>query len=291
MSTSPQVAVLGCGLMGAAIARTFSQHVGVVVWNRTPAKAEALASDTVAVAASGAEAIAAAPVVVSVLSDYDALREVLAEVDSLEGRTVVGLSTSEPGDSRDLEALVVGMGGAYLDGGILAYPVHIGTPGCVIAYGGDAATWAATRDLLMLLGGGSLHVSEDVGGSGVVDAGLAGLFALPMHLALVEAVSYMARNGIAPESISTQLRRSLEDTSATLEEMVAGILATDHSTDQATVAVYADAAYAWRDSVLATGDRASMLAAAAVTLREAEAAGLGDLGFTGLARLAPAAAG
>jgi 3-hydroxyisobutyrate dehydrogenase len=74
-----RVAVLGTGIMGGAMARNVAAagH-DVVVWNRTPAKAEATG---LRVAASPAEAVAGADVLLTVLRDLDAVRDALAGVE------------------------------------------------------------------------------------------------------------------------------------------------------------------------------------------------------------------
>ena len=65
-----QVAVLGTGIMGAAMARNLLRNGhGVAVWNRTAARAEPLAADGATVAASPAEAVRDADVVITMLND------------------------------------------------------------------------------------------------------------------------------------------------------------------------------------------------------------------------------
>ncbi|SNS67930.1 NAD(P)-dependent oxidoreductase [Actinomadura mexicana] len=67
-----QVAVLGTGIMGAAMARNLLRNGhGVAAWNRTSARAEPLAADGAAVAASPAEAVRDADVVITMLNDAE----------------------------------------------------------------------------------------------------------------------------------------------------------------------------------------------------------------------------
>ncbi|MGW1275199.1 NAD(P)-binding domain-containing protein, partial [Streptomyces sp. NPDC002491] len=74
------VSVLGTGIMGAAMARSIARAGHTVrVWNRTRAKAEPLAADRVHVAASPAEAVEGADVVLTVLYDGPATLEVMRE--------------------------------------------------------------------------------------------------------------------------------------------------------------------------------------------------------------------
>ncbi|MFI0357379.1 NAD(P)-dependent oxidoreductase [Actinomadura sp. 9N407] len=68
------VALLGTGIMGAPMARNLLRHgLEVRVWNRTRSRAEPLAADGAVVAGSPAEAAAGADVVITMLTDGDAV--------------------------------------------------------------------------------------------------------------------------------------------------------------------------------------------------------------------------
>ncbi|MBZ5735504.1 NAD(P)-dependent oxidoreductase [Nocardioides sp. TRM66260-LWL] len=78
--TTPTVAVLGTGIMGAAMARSLCRaDLPVRVWNRTPSGAEPLAEAGARVCASVEEAVSGADVVVTMLHDGAAVRDVLAQ--------------------------------------------------------------------------------------------------------------------------------------------------------------------------------------------------------------------
>ncbi|WP_367130048.1 NAD(P)-dependent oxidoreductase [Saccharothrix sp. HUAS TT1] len=75
-----RVVVLGTGLMGAGMARSLLRaKFDVVVWNRSPAKARALADDGALVAEDPKNAVVGADVVLSMLFDADATAGVMAE--------------------------------------------------------------------------------------------------------------------------------------------------------------------------------------------------------------------
>jgi len=80
MTYTLTVGVLGTGIMGAAMARNLlrSGHA-VRVWNRSTDKAAPLAADGAEVAANPAEAVRHADVVLTMLYDGDAVREVMRE--------------------------------------------------------------------------------------------------------------------------------------------------------------------------------------------------------------------
>ncbi|MFI1533714.1 NAD(P)-dependent oxidoreductase [Streptomyces anandii] len=76
--SSRTVAVLGTGIMGAAMARNLARAGHTVrAWNRTRAKAEPLAADGAQVTATPAEAVRDADVVLTMLFDGDTVLEVM----------------------------------------------------------------------------------------------------------------------------------------------------------------------------------------------------------------------
>ncbi|GAA3244064.1 MULTISPECIES: NAD(P)-dependent oxidoreductase [unclassified Streptomyces] len=80
MSDTLTVAVLGTGIMGAAMARNLVRAGHTVrVWNRTRTKAEPLAADGATVTAGPAEAVRDADVVVTMLYDGDTALAVMRD--------------------------------------------------------------------------------------------------------------------------------------------------------------------------------------------------------------------
>jgi 3-hydroxyisobutyrate dehydrogenase-like beta-hydroxyacid dehydrogenase len=89
-----RVAVLGLGQMGSPIARNLMQAgYELLVWNRTPAKADALRADGATVAATPREA-AEADVVITMLADDDALSAVLDGPDGILAADKLGVHVS-----------------------------------------------------------------------------------------------------------------------------------------------------------------------------------------------------
>ncbi|TDD72514.1 NAD(P)-dependent oxidoreductase [Actinomadura darangshiensis] len=75
-----QVALLGTGIMGAAMARNLLRNGHrVAAWNRTAAKAEPLAADGAVIAGSPADAVRDAEVVITMLNDAGTALSVLAD--------------------------------------------------------------------------------------------------------------------------------------------------------------------------------------------------------------------
>jgi 3-hydroxyisobutyrate dehydrogenase-like beta-hydroxyacid dehydrogenase len=73
------VAVVGCGFMGAALARTLAERgCSVAVWNRTHERALELTSERIRAVREMSDLVADADVILSCLADYDATYAALA---------------------------------------------------------------------------------------------------------------------------------------------------------------------------------------------------------------------
>ncbi|WP_164842356.1 NAD(P)-dependent oxidoreductase [Actinoplanes solisilvae] len=78
MTDETRVAVLGLGIMGSAMAHNLvAAGLPTTVWNRTPAATVPLARAGAAVAASAAEAVSRADVVITMLPTAEAVEEVM----------------------------------------------------------------------------------------------------------------------------------------------------------------------------------------------------------------------
>lgn len=116
-----EVAVLGTGRMGSAMARRLAAagH-GVRLWNRTPQTAAALAAELGGrSAATPAEAVAGCDVVLSVLADGDITSAVLLDPDVVaatgETTVVVDHATSGVAAARHVAAGLAAHGTAFVD--------------------------------------------------------------------------------------------------------------------------------------------------------------------------------
>jgi 3-hydroxyisobutyrate dehydrogenase/2-hydroxy-3-oxopropionate reductase len=106
------VAVVGLGAMGGRMARRLADAgYRPAVWNRDAAKAEALTEHGASVAATPAEAAAGADVVLVMVADPQALRDVSEGPQGIAagargGTAVVQMSTVAPDDVRRLESVL-----------------------------------------------------------------------------------------------------------------------------------------------------------------------------------------
>ncbi|WP_433086723.1 NAD(P)-dependent oxidoreductase [Dactylosporangium sp. CA-052675] len=116
------LAVLGTGIMGAAIARNWLKAGQEVrVWNRTRGNAEPLAADGAIVAGSPADAVAGADPVVTMLFDAASVAEVMraAAPGLAEGTLWLQLSTVGAAGADELAGLASELGLVYVDAPVL----------------------------------------------------------------------------------------------------------------------------------------------------------------------------
>jgi 3-hydroxyisobutyrate dehydrogenase len=120
--TTPTVALLGTGTMGAGMARNLAAAgLPLRVWNRTRDKAEPLAEVGATVAGSPAEAVRGADVVVTMLYDADSVASALEEAGEAlaEGTVLVQQSTVGVAGSERLGELAGRLGLVYVDAPVL----------------------------------------------------------------------------------------------------------------------------------------------------------------------------
>ncbi|MFF1375789.1 NAD(P)-dependent oxidoreductase [Streptomyces sp. NPDC058308] len=173
--TDTPVAVIGLGLMGRALAGAFLKagHP-TTVWNRTPAKAGQLVARGARLAPDVGAALAAAPLTIVCLTDYDALHALLDPGDvDLNGRTLINLTSGDSAQAREAARWAERRGARYLDGAIMAVPSGIGTAEAVILHSGPEPDFAAHKPTLDALGT-AVHLGADHGLAALYDvAGLA----------------------------------------------------------------------------------------------------------------------
>jgi 3-hydroxyisobutyrate dehydrogenase-like beta-hydroxyacid dehydrogenase len=158
------VGFIGLGIMGEAMCRNLMRKGhAVVIYNRTPGKTGALAGEGAVVASSPADVAARSDVVVTMLSNPDAVRAVyggpagIAAIP-LGGKCCIDMSTVSPECSRETAAAVAGAGGEFLEAPVLGSrkPAEAGT--LTILTGGDAALSGRFEPLLLAMGSKVVHM-------------------------------------------------------------------------------------------------------------------------------------
>ena len=162
------VAVLGLGRMGGAMAgRLASCGFDVILYNRSPEKARALAATLGARhAVTPAEAVAGSAVAITMLSDDAAVQDVFAGPDGviagLDERTIaVDMSTVLPTTIQSLERAVRATGAGILDAPVSGSVSGASSGGLTIMVGGEAADLERARPVFDALGKSVIHVTPE----------------------------------------------------------------------------------------------------------------------------------
>ncbi|AKH82968.1 dehydrogenase [Streptomyces sp. CNQ-509] len=219
------VTLLGLGAMGTALARAWlAAGHPTTVWNRTPARAGALAAEGARRADGPAAAVAASTLVVVCLLDDVSVGEVLAGTD-LAGKDVVNLTTSTPAQARARAAWASDRGARYLDGGIMAVPPMIGVPetGGYVLYSGPRDVFDHHRDTLAVPAGAT-YAGEDPGFAALLDVALLsamyGMFAGTTH-----AFALIRRENLDPAAFAGLLTGWLTAMAPAAHAIAAGLTA------------------------------------------------------------------
>jgi 3-hydroxyisobutyrate dehydrogenase-like beta-hydroxyacid dehydrogenase len=153
-TTGTPATVLGLGLMGQALAGAFLKagHP-TTVWNRTASKADRLVAEGARLAPTAGEALAASPLTIVCLTDYQAVRDLLGGSDvDLAGSTVINLTSGDSTQAREAARWAEQRGARYLDGAIMAVPPAIGTAEAMILHSGPRPDFEAHEATLAALG-------------------------------------------------------------------------------------------------------------------------------------------
>ncbi|MEU6598374.1 NAD(P)-dependent oxidoreductase [Streptomyces flaveolus] len=148
------VGFIGLGVMGRPMAlRLASAGTPLVVWNRTPERAEPLRAAGAQVAADAGEVFARAEVVLLMLADETAMDAVLGRgtpglAARVAGRTVVHMGTTSPEYSHTLETEIRAAGGRYVEAPVSGSRVPAEQGQLVGMLAGEEAAVATVRPLL-----------------------------------------------------------------------------------------------------------------------------------------------
>ncbi len=194
-----QICLLGCGLMGTPMSkRLLAAGHDLTVWNRSPSKAQALATCGARVAATPAEAAQGAEIVITMLDNGEVVRDVLFNVAwpgaagaMPPGSLLVDMSSILPEQAQAHAQQLAAQGVQALDA-----PVSGGTVGAeagtlAIMVGGDVADFERAAHVLRVLGR-PVHVGP--AGSGQL-AKLANQMIVGITIGAVAEALLMAQRG------------------------------------------------------------------------------------------------
>ncbi|MEU1705072.1 NAD(P)-dependent oxidoreductase [Streptomyces sp. NPDC005706] len=196
------VGFIGLGVMGRPMAlRLAASGTPLVVWNRTPGRAEPLRAAGAGVAANAAGVFARAEVVLLMLADEAAADAVLGRgtpgfATRVAGRVVVHMGTTSPEYSRALEADVRAVGGRYVEAPVSGSRVPAEQGRLVAMLAGEESAVDVVRPLLAPL-------CRETFVCGAAPNALlmklsVNLFLITLATGLAEAFHFAGRQGLDP---------------------------------------------------------------------------------------------
>jgi 3-hydroxyisobutyrate dehydrogenase-like beta-hydroxyacid dehydrogenase len=207
-----RIGFIGLGLMGAPMAANVARAgFPLTAFNRSSAKGEPLRMLGASLAATPRQVAAASDVVICMLSDVSAMRQVLGGEHGLlaggrRGMTLIEMSTVSPEQARATAAEVAGSGWLMLDAPVFGStgPAKEGKLGIMV--GGESSDFEAQRDVLATMGTFIWHLGPV--GSGALAKLCVNLMVAAQITSLAEAMVLAGKGGLSPEALGTILRSS-----------------------------------------------------------------------------------
>ncbi|MBP5075419.1 NAD(P)-dependent oxidoreductase [Pseudomonas chlororaphis] len=270
------LAVLGTGLIGAPVARNLSKHgFRVNAWNRTAAKAQALAPDGIQAFSSPADAVQGAGIVLTLLKDGPSVLQAMqAAAPALSKGTLwLQLSTVGIEDTATLAAFAAEHGLVFYDAPVQGTRQPAEQGQLIILASGPTAARTDVQPVFDAIGKRTLWVSEQVGASCRLKLALnSWVFALTHGIA--ESIAIAKGLGVDPALMVDVVKDGPLD-SGYFRLKAAAILADDYSTSFSIANAVKDARLVV-GAALQAGVRVDAAQAGLSRFERALAAGHGD---------------
>lgn len=195
-----QIALIGLGTMGIGMGgRLLQAGFPLKVYNRTPQRASELVAKGAVLASSPADAAANAGVIIAIVSDDTASREVwLGDKGALSsakpGTVVIDSSTISPSWAREFAEAAKKKGCAPLDAPVTGSKPHAASGELIFLVGGDAAALEKARPALAAMSRKIIHMGPN--GSGALMKLINNFLAGVQAASLGEAIALIERSGI-----------------------------------------------------------------------------------------------
>lgn len=204
------IAVLGIGLMGKPLAeRLLQANYSVTVYNRTISKAQGLEHLGAKIAQTPVEAIQTADILILMLTDTIAIREVLLgteTADKLQHRTIIQMGTIAPDESRSIQQEVEKQGGQYLEAPVLGSIPQAKEGTLLVMVGAKPSQFAEYKPILQQFSSKPEYIGE-VGTASALKLALNQLIAaLTSGFAL--SLGLIERQGVDIDKFMSILRES-----------------------------------------------------------------------------------
>jgi 3-hydroxyisobutyrate dehydrogenase-like beta-hydroxyacid dehydrogenase len=197
----PRIGVVGLGRMGAGIARRLADcGCPLIVWNRSPGKAEVLAAEArCAIARSPAELAAESDIVISSLADSHAVQAVLLDDEvlaALAGKLLIEMSTVGSTFSAHLARVLTQAGVRFVEAPVSGSTAAARSGQLLVLVGADETAAEEARPVLDLIARSVRFIGWP--GSAALCKLALNLVVFGMNQAVAEALVFVERGGMNP---------------------------------------------------------------------------------------------
>src|SRR5208337_995208 len=207
------IGFIGLGIMGQPMALNLAKagHK-LAVYNRTPGKSVALETAGARVAASPADAVRDASVVIIIVSDSAAVENVVTGKDGIletlrSGAMVIDSSTISPAVSRKMACHAAGKGANWLDAAVTGSKHGAEKGELTFMVGGEKQIFERALPILQVLG--KKHIYCGLNGLGLSAKLAQNTIQATMLEVFSEGLVLAAKAGVPPETMLEILQSSL----------------------------------------------------------------------------------
>lgn len=284
-TSKPSVAILGLGIMGAGMAgRLLGAGFPLAVYNRNREKCLPFGADGAFVASAPREAASRANVVISMVADDPASRNVwLGEDGALAGATpesiLIESSTLSIAWVQELATKAVGC--RFLDAPVTGTKPHAASGELLFLVGGCEEALNAARPVLSVLGRETIHLGPT--GSGALMKLINNFLCSVQAASFAEAISLIKAGGLDREKAISILNGGAPGSGIT-KRIADRLTANDFTPNFALRWMAKDVVYAI-NAGLSKGVSLQTAAAALSVLQQSIAHGYGDEDFSAVTKL------
>jgi 3-hydroxyisobutyrate dehydrogenase len=285
----PNVAILGLGIMGSGMAqRLLSANFPLTVYNRNRAKSIPFAANGAFVAESPREAASHAQIILSMVADDVASRQVwLGAEGALAGvspsSVLIESSTLSLGWIKELETAAAELGCEFLDAPVTGTKPHAASGELLFLVGGSRDALDAARPVFSVLGRDAIHLGPS--GTGALMKLVNNFVCGVQAASFAEALSLIDAGGLDRDKAMSILTGGAPG-SGIVKRVADRVAANDFTPNFGLRWMAKDLAYAI-GTASARGIPLRTAAAALSIFREAIAEGHGDEDFSAVAKSAP----
>lgn len=222
--------------MGAAMARSLAREGHeVAVWNRTPARAEALSGDGVTAHGSIAEALDGAEVVFTMMFDADSVLEVADEVTAALGPAAVWAqsTTVGPAGMARIAQAAGAARGRLLDAPVLGTKQPAETGNLVVLLSGPHGARGTAQPAFDAVGARTLVVGDEIGAASALKL-VCNSWIASINAAAAQSLGFAEALGLDPRLFLEAIKGGAADSAYA---QVKGAIMTDRSWDDPSFAL------------------------------------------------------